>query len=446
MKHTLRSGNTYSTYNEQNKYITDDCDIQGGLTKYNFKDKLKSSQDDKIYFGNDDEEDLHLLSKASKYDYMDEYSMKDDIDDTLIDKDVIIDDDDDIEKEIKENLTKPESMVCKSCNSDEFLFIDHHKSNLLCTKCGIVNDRMILSNCDSITNMNNDKVNGVVKNRFGGIINPYLPQSSLSTSMVLLRGTKRSSYLANIMKVQRWDNMPYNEKRLWRNLNDIEKRCIMNDIPRSVINEAFHLYKMIDDSKYKTGKRKGKKIIKRGNVSTSLKIAAVSMALNNNCMGKTDAELAKIFGLEKVSYVSSGCKLFKKLLGKKINKKINTMYDYKGRCKILRFSEMLCDIVGLSIRNIMDKNIASEKKHMSTIAGCIKLIVNEFRLFNISTTDISKACDTTCETTINDTFCILHQYRKDILPKKEQIVEIIKKHKGKKLFLVKPKKFSMDYF
>ena len=48
---------------------------------------------------------------------------------------------------------------------------------------------------------------------------------------------------------QRWNSMPYKERSLYKVFNDIDSKCVGNDLPRIISTTAKSLYRIISETK-----------------------------------------------------------------------------------------------------------------------------------------------------------------------------------------------------
>lgn len=77
-----------------------------------------------------------------------------------------------------------------------------------------------------------------------GIINPLLPNSSLSTTIASKKGYRsQESYM--IAKLNKWQSMPSNERSLYKVFSNLDNKCQDTGISTSILLTAKVLYKKI---------------------------------------------------------------------------------------------------------------------------------------------------------------------------------------------------------
>jgi transcription initiation factor TFIIIB Brf1 subunit/transcription initiation factor TFIIB len=344
------------------------------------------------------------------------------------------------------NISDDHFIKCDDCGCSNSVVHDISNSNVLCTNCGIaINEIVNFKNNNNLVsiNMDNDK------NNLSGIMNPYYPKSSLSSTMYVDYKSKNKSSLYNLIKIHKWNSGTYYEKKLWLNLKKIKNICKLHNLSQVIIDDASSRLKDIYDIEYTSGKKKGKKIITRGNSSERISAASVLESCNYYNEPRTNIEIAKYFGLDKASDVNKGIKKRRKFL--KMNKKNKIKYKsqnidgyIKLFCKKMRFNTCIQIIIKETIKNIQLYNIAINKKHISVVAGTIYIICVVIEKLNfISIKDISIACNNTCEATIDDIYKILFINRYKILPSRERMLELIKEYNNESLFDCKPQTFKI---
>jgi transcription initiation factor TFIIIB Brf1 subunit/transcription initiation factor TFIIB len=153
---------------------------------------------------------------------------------------------------------------CIFCDS-EFLIND--KGNVVCKECGTINAHIFDQNPEWIHNddgRNDDSV------RCGAPINYFLPNSSLSTTIV---GGGNGCY--KLKKLHSWGQQPYKERSRSDVMQLIDEKCKLNNIGKAVAENAKYLYKKISEIKHKNGINEGKIIIIRGKNRKSIIAACV---------------------------------------------------------------------------------------------------------------------------------------------------------------------------
>ena len=109
----------------------------------------------------------------------------------------------------------------------------------------------------------------------------------------------------------------------------------------------------------------------------------------------------------------------------------------------MNMSNFCNDFIKLIIKNILEKNIAMNKKDISIVAGCIRLFLHEFKITFITSEYISKVSSdiykNTCLKTVESTFLLLFEKRHEILPTKKELKKLIEKYEGSSFFTISPK-------
>ncbi len=309
-----------------------------------------------------------------------------------------------INKEQEDPIQKDSDTKCVNCESTDLDF-DLSKGYCVCVQCGIINNKILDINAEwRYYSADDCKID---PSRCGCPSNPYLPKSSL--------GTMIASKNVNLTRIHQWNSMPYNERSLLNVFEDISSRCVKNNIPKSVIDDAIFYYKQIHDSK----------VITRGAIRKGLKAACVLIACQKKKISMVPNDIARIFEVKSTD-ITRGCKKFYELIGNMtiLNDVENlTSHDYVQRfCKKIGLSSKFTEIAKQVAQNTEKLQITCENTPPSVAAGSILLVCTEFNL-NIGKKKISDGCNIS-EVTITKTYRKMQPYQDDILPSKSVIQTI----------------------
>ena len=232
---------------------------------------------------------------------------------------------------------------------------------------------------------------GSDQNRCGMPTNPLLPKSSLGSSVS--RGYSESSN--KIGMYQRWNSMPYKERSLYKVFNDIDSKCITNELPRIIATTAKSLYKIISETK-----------ISRGSNRIGVIAACVYNACKECSVPRTINELSELFGIDS-KVMTKGCKKYTEIM--RISKhdisRIQNTKSIDLDDFIERFSHNLSltkkeiDIVLKISELCQELHLISDNTPPSMAAGCIYLYIKK-RGLETTKKEISDVCKIS-EVTVN---------------------------------------------
>ena len=291
--------------------------------------------------------------------------------------------------ELKEVVNK-----CYTCDGTNIIN-DSRYGHIVCSDCGQVQDQLL----DLNPEWNNYEDGKATLARCSGVINPFLPQSSLGTSIA---GNGRNK----LQILHSWGMMPYKERSLYIVLKDIQAKCRDSFILKCVEDDAKIMYKNISNCKHLDGDNKGKNIIVRGTKRKSLIAACVFFACKKNNKARSAKEIAKIFNLN-YKDITKGCKKFMELslhLKSKleIEQGSSSPEDFVPRfCKNLKIKSKYTDQAVKIAKNVKNLNIATTHTPLSIASASILLTIymNELTItkkyiaskFDVSEVTISKA-------------------------------------------------------
>tara|TARA_A100001015_G_C14948346_1_gene695627 strand:- start:226 stop:1167 length:942 start_codon:yes stop_codon:yes gene_type:complete len=294
---------------------------------------------------------------------------------------------DDNTDSIKENKNK-----CSNCDGNKF--ITHTSGGyMVCHDCGQIKE-YIIDNNPEWRKYNNTRS---YMERCTVATNPYLPKSSLGTSI-------GGNFRSRLKMLHTWTSMPYKERSLNNVLKEIKVRCNKGNIYKCIQDEASIMYKGIDDCHYLKGPSKGKPIITRGANRRSLIAACVYFACKLRNESRSIREIGNIFELD-YTEVTRGCKTFLKLRKlMKIQYKFNPSspdHFIPRFCKKLNIKKKFADEAVKIAKNTHKLNIASVHTPLSIATGAMLIMAEEHKLpltkkvisdnFGVSDVTVTKA-------------------------------------------------------
>lgn len=323
--------------------------------------------------------------------------------------------------QVNDDKKKKKENVCINCGSDN-LILDSSNGYNVCQNCGVINKYFL----DETPEFSGDKNSS---SRYGCPTNYFYQKSALGTKIK----TKGYSRISNL---QKQGQIPYKEKSLMETLKKIQKKCKDHNITQPIIDNAKNLYKKVNDSKHKTGKRKGKNRIMRCDNRKAILAACVFYACKMHRDVRCPKEIADIYELD-IKSVNRGIRKFLEYVNIEelmIQFKSSQSSDFIERfASKLNIEPKYIKIAKDISDNIHKLDLASTHEPPSVAAGCLLLVVNMYHLDiskkNIS--DIFKISDVT----ISKTYRRIHPFHKIIT--NNQITNLVLEKKRSK-----PKKMS----
>ncbi len=321
------------------------------------------------------------------------------------------------------------------CNHSESLMDDHVNGYVVCTLCGQIFRELF----DDSPEWRAFNENGTTEtSRCNTIISPFLPKSSLSTTIV--------GYVNyNKRQIIKWDAMPANERTLYHILKDIQKKCREGGILKCAEDEAKILYTNIRKCKHLTGENKGKQVISRGNPKKGLIAACVYNACKRIGITRNPKEIAKLFDIRKHD-LTKGCKTFAKMM-----EMIDMDYDIR-KCKPEDFIPRFCNelsmkkcyiVMSITIaKNIEKLNISTVHTPLAIASGSI-LLMSDLNNLNITKKMIAEKFNVS-EITVMKSYKKIANYGPILINDDltNQIVEFIEEENKK---IEMPKKVRMKH-
>lgn len=305
----------------------------------------------------------------------------------------------------EENIidSKPDKDKCLSCDESDFLINDGEM--IVCTNCGVENNRIIDYNPEWRFYGSDDNKRNSDPNRCGMPTNQIISESSLST---VILGHGFEVY----RKLNTWNGLTYKEKSMISILNKIAAKANIGNVPQSIIDATMKMYQIIS-----------KDYIKRGTSRESLIAACFFNALKDNGLIRSNEEVAKLFEI-KSKKLSKGCNEFAELMFAKDKEYVKNMRPIEPKDLIERFCSLM-DLdekfikIGTRISILVDKlGICQENNPKSIAVGCIYFISQNYDL-GFSKKEIADQCHTS-EVTVSNTYNQMNKFKKYLLPKDKQ--------------------------
>lgn len=274
-----------------------------------------------------------------------------------------------------QHINRTQKYQCSSCQETKYIIKNNSKGYYECENCGEVMGTIYLQNAEW-TNYENGTGG---HSRCSGTTNFFLPQSSLSTTIMLHPKNK-------ILKIHNWNSMPYKERTLHKALSEITEYCNILGVLQCVIDDAKIYYKKLSECKYTSGKNEGRMIIRRGKNKKGLIAACPYYACKKHYVATSIQEIAIITNLSK-KIITFGLKTFK-ILAIKSNLSYdflnNTPKNYLVRyCKYLNISQDNIKICKKIAKNVLILNAVSRHAPLS-VASALALILSDHMKLGLS--------------------------------------------------------------
>lgn len=274
----------------------------------------------------------------------------------------------------EENILK-----CKCLNSEN-QYEDKTQGIVVCQKCGSVLSSVINNNQDW-KSFDDNNTNA----RCSSVTNPFYPQSSLGTTIA-------GNGFRVLKMIQKWQQMPYRERALYKVCKHIEDICRNNKVLKCIEDDTKIIYKNISETKNPDGSY----VIVRGINRKSLIAACLFFAYKKNNQARNIKEISIMFNIN-FRELTKGCKIFMRLLRMnistfKVSFEINTT---KPEQFVLRYHKML-DLDKKYIPELIDMTKNINKLHLasthtsSSIALCVVIMLLKHYDIKMIKRDISK--------------------------------------------------------
>lgn len=310
-----------------------------------------------------------------------------------------------INSSFKDDIIKcdiDEKEKCLNCDETDYLINDGEM--IVCTNCGVENNKIIDYNPEWRFYGSDDNKRSSDPNRCGMPTNQIISESSLST---VITGHGFEVY----RKLNSWNGLTYKEKSLISIINKIAQKASVGNVPQSIIDATMKMYQIIS-----------KDYIKRGTSRESLIAACFFNALKDNNLIRSNEEVAKLFEI-KSKKLSKGCNEFAELMFAKDKDYVKKMRPIEPKdlierfCSIMDLDERFINI-GARISILVDKlGICQENNPKSIAVGCIYFMSQNYDL-GFSKKEIADQCHTS-EVTVSNTYNQMSKFKKYLLPKEK---------------------------
>ena len=228
---------------------------------------------------------------------------EDDVDDDVWD---VFDTSPENESDIIDDGDAP--MLFKNCSHEETVF-DERGSYEICTGCGLIMQERIIDCTPEWRQVTNTQQYSSDPIRCS-IINPLLPQSSLSTSISIKGKSNATNYL--LMQMNKWQSMPYVERSMFEVFSYLDEQCRYN-ISKAIVYASKIYYGKVYKKNVDLLKSGKKREGLRGKKRKGLIAACLFYACKQNNEPRTKQEIAQVLDIPK-TYVTKGCKIFLDLM------------------------------------------------------------------------------------------------------------------------------------
>ncbi len=296
------------------------------------------------------------------------------------------------EEEEEECMLETYCNVCKMKDS-----VINDDEMRVCINCGTEHGSIFDDSAEWRYYGNDDNKRGADPTRCGMPHNQILGISSLST---VVSGHGFEKY----RKLSRWNGLTHKERELIRLLNELRRKCNIDNLPESVTEMTIHMWKTISED-----------YIKRGTSKESLYAACFVYALQDCGITRSTDDICKLFHIEQKK-LTKGCSEFVELMyhkDKKYIKKNVTCVDTKDLCaqyaKLLDYPEtprQMSIRVAILVHKI---GICTSSNPKSVSVGILYLISEHYKL-GVTKKQISELCKVS-DVTISNTYNQILKYK-----------------------------------
>lgn len=307
------------------------------------------------------------------------------------------------DNKLQGKIETEEEFKCENCGSKNY--IKYNNEKIICEDCNLVAENIIDYSQEWRYYGSNDNKRSSDPTRCGAPTNPLFKKPSLTTC-ISGRGFEK------FKRLNQWNGLSYEERRLIQTLNFITKIAKKGNLPTCVVDKTIVIYNKVSEDQ-----------IRRGKSLTSIMASAFWLSLNLHSVDDIDItrtmeEIAELFKL-KAKKLKKGCNECLEILNRKLPEFVKKIKPTKPKDLITRFCAFL------SVDNEYRKKafIASQRVNMlgicqknnakSIAVGVIYLISQIYRL-GLTKKLISSKCGTS-EVTINNTYLEMYRFKKFLL-------------------------------
>jgi len=292
-----------------------------------------------------------------------------------------------------------------ACNDCKTYTLISCEGQLLCNKCGLMQQKTLSEDAEYRTYSDNSK--SVNPERVGMATNSLLPESSLGT--LIAQRSYDNNNIKRMVQYNSWHQMPYKERSLYKICCKISSKAKRHGLPNIIIERAKEFYNIIRSVN-----------ISRGDNRDGLIAACLYFACKDEKVPRSSKEIADMFDI-KLQDMTKGIKNFRanwrlaKTNGDKIVVDSSNPIDYIDRyCSNLPISSDTKHIAEFIAVKALFKNIVDDNTAPSIAAGSIFLSCH-ISGQNITKKQVADACKTS-EVTISKCFKKLFEMKLELLP------------------------------
>lgn len=284
--------------------------------------------------------------------------------------------------------------VCSICNSNDIV---QDETLLTCMKCSCIIGSVIDQTQEwrSYTDEKSSKGSSSDPSRCGMPTNFLLPKSSLGS---VAKGCSRDMMI--VKRLETWNMMPYNERKLLCVFEKFMTSTNNNGIPMKVIQDAKYMYKQASNKK-----------ISRGDNSSGLIASCIYHSCIINNVPRSMKEISEMFNIDS-TVLTKGNARFQKLMP--MNVRSSSAKDF-----VSRFGSQL----DLSMKDISlckdfvefleEEEIITDNSPTTSAAGSIAYFCLYHGMKYVLKKDISNVCSVS-EVTINNSIKTINKYKDTI--------------------------------
>ena len=299
---------------------------------------------------------------------------------------------------------------CKSKNVEDNSITGFYE----CTDCGSVFENVIDLSAEWRF-YGNDDTKSYNPTRTGCPVDPYLPQFSMSTTMV------GSSKYKNAIKLHKWIRFPYEERSMFNIFEYMKLKTQHSGLFGVILEDAKYYFWSLQKKDAELKKRDDSFLL-RGNIREGFIAACVYQACKDRGIGKSTGEIAKIFEISEED-LTIGYKKLVEISNKKrirIDIKIHTplqyIENYGPKLKISGHPMKIARVIALRAEQ---KNLINSHQPLSIAAGILYFVSVLYKL-PVKPKDVKQVTGKSEVTIINLNKYLL-EYVNVLLPKSEKI-------------------------
>jgi transcription initiation factor TFIIB len=323
-----------------------------------------------------------------------------------------------------DNESNITNFECINCGIKQDLVL--YDGTYICTNCDMVYDRVISDNQEWRYYGNEDNKNSD-PSRCGMPVNELF--SNIATSSYIGKtpaSTGKVSYqMYQLVKYQQWSSISYKDRNFYNTIEQMSNKALNNGLPKTIIDDAQHLYKKISEEK-----------ISRGFNRDGLLASSIYIACRKNNVPRSAKEIATMFNV-KLDIVTRNCKKFNNLLTDCNIENETTPYNFLPRfCCKLKLEEQYINFCKYLLDKDEELMICSENSPNSVASGAIFYMITVLQL-PLNKKDVAVACEIS-EITINKCFKKFCEFNSQLLS--TEIIQLYKINMNKIQKKIKNKK------